>query len=647
MRPVYGSARKMCIIPIAIGMMLVALTPSRSFAAPDLVVTSLSANVSGYTVTYTAQVKNNGADPSGACSIDIFRNAEPGSTEPALGYPSATVASLAPGAVANVQFPPVYYQNGTYNAYAWIDSLSAVSETVETNNTFGPISVKVAATPPSGADLMIVGVTVAPQDDGSLKYDVTVFNGGSEAVAGAPIGSGGKVARLQIFFDSQTAPAFLLPKGDSNFDFFDGLAPGAFKTIKFYWKTPAEKLTKAWCIIDSGQAIPETNESNNLYGPLVVDLGADIPVADADLTIEQFDATVQGMSISYQIDIRNTGEKPASAFAVTVVFSSDDAPNFSTVPADNKTTQLVGNGLAPGATQSVKLFWPIATVGSHNAWAMVDSANAIVESNENNNVAGPEGSTVVTIAGPDLLITEFNVDVADNTVIYTGFVKNVGDQATGSFDVDLIRDSASDPTWAGHGDQFKTLPGLNPGASVSVSFTWNDAPDGTYTSWMMADTLNSVAESSESNNVSGPKPFTVGGSDPIEDPVGGGDECKNTAFIQAPCKCGTLTVQSGYCCETVWRVLPCDIVIDEPDIDQEPLETDVAGFSPTDTAGPDGLGIVDPSVVPGGSDDDDDDSGCTIENAESGSSARAVLLFLAIFLFAFSRRWTLSHRSSR
>ncbi|NUN14661.1 MAG: hypothetical protein HUU55_13605 [Myxococcales bacterium] len=636
MRRLYDIVRENFAVCAALGVAVFVASPNNASAAPDLVVTSLSANVSGYAVTYTAQVKNTGADASGPVSIDIFRNTDPGATAPASGYPTSDVAGLAPGAVANVQFPPVYYQNGTYSAYAWIDSTSAVSETVETNNTFGPISVKVAATPATGADLMIVGVVAAPQQDGSLKYDVTVFNGGTEAVAGAPIGSGGKVARLQIFFDSNTAPPFLLPKGDSNFDFFDGLAPGSFKTIKFYWKTPAAKLTTAWCIIDSGQAIQETNENNNMYGPLYVDLGVDTPLNDPDLVIENFEATVQGMSISYQVDIRNSGEKSATAFTVAVVHSSEGTPNFGTVASDNKTTVFVGNGLAPGETQSLKLFWPQATVGSHKAWAMVDSTNAVVESDENNNAAGPEASTVVTIAGPDLLVTDFNVDVADNTVIYTGFVKNVGDQATGSFDVDVIRDSGVTPTWTGHGDQFKTLPGLNPGASVSVSFTWNDVPDGTYSSWIKADTMNTVAESSESNNTAGPKTFSVGESGPIDDPVGPDNECKNTAFIQAPCKCGTLTVQSGYCCDTVWRVLPCDIVIDEPDIDQEPLETDVEGFSSDDSSGSDGIGSVDPSSQPSSTDDDEDDSGCRAGN-DFSTPHRGILLFL-IIAFAISIR---------
>jgi len=89
-------------------------------------------------------------------------------------------------------------------------------------------------------------------------------------------------------------------------------------------------------------------------------------------------------------------------------------------------------------------------------------------------------------------------------------VCNTGQAVAGSFRVDLYYNRATPPTINTAGNQFTTVASLSAGACTSINFVAKPLASGLYVSWAQADTNNTVPESSEQNNVAGPRAVTLG-----------------------------------------------------------------------------------------------------------------------------------------
>lgn len=119
----------------------------------------------------------------------------------------------------------------------------------------------------------------------------------------------------------------------------------------------------------------------------IVDSTFDVAVttvsADPDLAVVIDSAASDGTNVTINYTVSNRGLNPAGAFAVTLWSDSATVP---TVGSTGQATSATIASLASGATTTGSVV--IANAGSAgNAYAIVDNANAVLESNEGNNVS--------------------------------------------------------------------------------------------------------------------------------------------------------------------------------------------------------------------------------------------------------------------
>ena len=139
---------------------------------------------------------------------------------------------------------------------------------------------------------------------------------------------------------------------------------------------------------------------------------------------------------------------------------------------------------------------PNASAGG-TAYAIVDTLNAVAETDETNNVsAGYAWTSAVDL---QVMVTSAVSDLSNVVVNYK--VTNAGASAAGAFRVDLWSNSTSAPVVGAAGESFATHASLGVGATVSGSLTISNA-GASGTAYAIVDSPNAVAEAVETNNVS-------------------------------------------------------------------------------------------------------------------------------------------------
>ena len=116
----------------------------------DLTVKSITLNNTGISLAkpakLTIKVKNNGNTASGAFLLRVYDGAKPAGCGIA-GALDVSVASLAAGSAVDIAVSLPFASTGVHSIYAMADPLCALSESVETNNIYGPFTVSVSPGP--------------------------------------------------------------------------------------------------------------------------------------------------------------------------------------------------------------------------------------------------------------------------------------------------------------------------------------------------------------------------------------------------------------------------------------------------------------------------------------------------------------------
>jgi subtilase family serine protease len=216
-------------------------------------------------------------------------------------------------------------------------------------------------------------------------------------------------------------------------------------------------------------------------------------------------APKQGFSLNNSV--KNQGAFLACRFQVAFVLSPTtnyDDPGAIAI-SGTRTVSSLAAGNTSSATTSLTV--PSATPpGNYHVCAKADSTNNDLETNENNNTL----CTVSTIqvSEPDLHMTSVNPNSSTanqgGTLSVSDTVENQGVVAAGSFRIGY---HLSKDTVFGGDDivisTTRTVTALVAGASntatTSLSIPSN-APGGTYYLCAMADSVNQVAETDETNN---------------------------------------------------------------------------------------------------------------------------------------------------
>ena len=125
------------------------------------------------------------------------------------------------------------------------------------------------------------------------------------------------------------------------------------------------------------------------------------------------------------------------------------------------------------------------------------------------------GTCLAPTTLPDLVVKSFSAAVSKTTVTYKVQVCNQGKSAAGAFYLDLFYNRSTAPGPKTYGNKYTQIKaGLAAGACVSHTFTRNNTPVGTYSSWVSVDTDGYVKETNENNNYKGPVTVKVTGGPP-------------------------------------------------------------------------------------------------------------------------------------
>jgi hypothetical protein len=165
------------------------------------------------------------------------------------------------------------------------------------------------------------------------------------------------------------------------------------------------------------------------------------------------------------------------------------------------------------------------TVSGGGTYNYNQSATVTATANSDSNFAGWTGAnaaecttgTVVITANKtctatfnlnnspaDLLVSGFTVSpspaAVGQQVTVTATITNSGATSANNFEVDLYQNRSTKPSVGQLGDASCAVASLAPVDSTTCMATFTYNASGTVTVWALADTLNSVSESSEANN---------------------------------------------------------------------------------------------------------------------------------------------------
>lgn len=337
----------------------------------------------------------------------------------------------------------------------------------------------------------------------TVTYTITTCNKGQADANGFYI---------DLYYDRTTAPS---PKqyGARFTQIKTPLKPNACITVSFTRNNTPKGVYTSWAQVDSDEYIDESNESNNVFGPVKVSVSGAPPPPLPDLTIKKMSAYVYGTYITmvrYTLEVCNIGGVDSVASEVHVYYNPG-APPKAGQKGDRSTSVP---SLKAGACTTRYVIRMGASAGTYLSYGQVDPGNLITEASETNNVYGPLKFAVnTTTPGADLTIKSFTYNAyAFNTVMYSMQVCNVGTGSTASTQVHVYYNRSSAPSQGQSGDRYTTVSGLAPGQCTTRYITRVNTSSGTYNSWAYVDPKNTVTESNETNNVAGPLKVSVGGT---------------------------------------------------------------------------------------------------------------------------------------
>ena len=210
----------------------------------------------------------------------------------------------------------------------------------------------------------------------AVVYTVKVCNSGAASASAAG------AFYVDVYFHRVSAP----PPNTYGQVFVQqaGLAKGACATVNLTRSNAPPGTFKSWAQVDADGAVTESNEGNNVAGPVAVKVEAKQP----DLVIQQLQATSKGsttITLRYRITICNKGTGAAAATDVHVYYDRQSPPKQV---AGDKSVAVPA--IQPGLCISRDVLRNDPPNGLYTSWARVDVKGIVAESDETNNVGGPE-----------------------------------------------------------------------------------------------------------------------------------------------------------------------------------------------------------------------------------------------------------------
>ncbi len=284
--------------------------PAQRPEAPDLIVTQIAwtpgSPVVGDTVHFTVYVRNQGdVDTSTWANVGV-RFFVDGSS---IGDDHA--ANIAPGATESFDFYWIA-TSGSHALRAVADYGDYIPESDEFNNE-GHASLDVSN--PSAPDLIVTQIAWTPGSPvvgDSVHLTVYVRNQGDAGTS--PWGQ----VRVRLFVDGAS-------RGD---DYAANIAPGTTASFDFYWTATLGSHTVR-AVADYGDAIPESNETNNERQEYLYVASGDVgPLTYEDHTIDDDESGQSsgdgdgivdcGETVELYVTLRNEGNDAATGVSAAI-----------------------------------------------------------------------------------------------------------------------------------------------------------------------------------------------------------------------------------------------------------------------------------------------------------------------------------------
>ncbi|MCP4540727.1 MAG: hypothetical protein GY832_26615, partial [Chloroflexi bacterium] len=395
---------------------------------------------------------------------------------------------------------PITPSDGTVLTITTAETTPAGNYTLTITGTGGGISrtdsVQLSVTPPPMPNLGVQTLSTDPEIPVAgqpCQIQVRIANTGN-AYASGNFG-------VDAYLDPATPPT-LGATGDFTW-MQANLGAGGVQTLNAVYTFTTAGLHMLYAQVDTTDIITESDESDNVTGPLTLTISA-TPQPELLITtmsIEPLTPTL-GHPATLTVQVKNRGTLSTTT-AVRV-----DGYVTATMPGPGQTGDIFTTTppLDPGQSIAVQLPYTFTLSGLRTVYVQVDALNTIAESIEDNNVTGPLTVTV-RVPQPDLVIESitFNPTVGwiNETVTVTVRVRNQGDTDAGAFRADWYIDPAIPPSTGQTGDGYWDVSGLAVGATMDLTLTHSFAMTGTHWVYAQVDTLEAIMESEESINVDG------------------------------------------------------------------------------------------------------------------------------------------------
>lgn len=355
-------------------------------AQPDLrvMVSSAVSDSTNVTVNYT--VYNDGLTAAGPFNVALWSDAASAPTIGTVGQASATIASLAAGAsVTGSVVIPNAATAGT--AYAIVDTANAIAETDETNNV-SPGRAWVKPLPAPQAFNFENGLVPAAMTmSGNTPWSIDAATGSASLVslkAGTITHSQFSCVALRVVNAASVSFDYAV-SSEYGYDFLtfyiDGVVPNVISKSGTVPWTPSGAISVTsgthelkWCYSKDWAF---SSGSDTAWIDNIV-----VTSATPDLQVVVTSAVSDGANVTVNYTATNAGTSSAGPFRVDAWSSSATAP---LVGANGEGSTTIAS-LAAGASVTGSLVIANAAA-SGTAYAIVDTPNAVIETNETNNVS--------------------------------------------------------------------------------------------------------------------------------------------------------------------------------------------------------------------------------------------------------------------
>jgi subtilase family serine protease len=459
---------------------------------PDLSVLALTVPAVGgagapIVISDTTRNQGTGAAPPSSTGFYLSRDFIVSADDVLLG--TRAVGALASNALdsgSTTVSIPAGTAAGSYFVVAAADAGGTVPESQEGNNTkWASIAI--------GPDLIV----------SALTNSATGAGGGAATVTDTVTNRGGDNAgpsTIAFYLSANTLlDAADLPLGSRS---VPALAAGASSTGTTAVSIPAGTPSGSYYVIgvaDSGAAIVESLENNNVRAGTVMRIGSDLAVSS--LTAPAVGGA--GASIVVTDSTANQGAADATPSSTAFYLSVNAVLDAGDVLLGARAVPALAAGAS--STASTTLVVPAGTAtGSYYVIANADNGGVVLEASETNNA---RAAGLVRV-GPDLIETATTASAtggAGGTIVVGDTVKNQGGGDAGASTTAFYISTSAvfGPSAVQIGS--RAVPPVAAGA-VNTSSTPVTLPatlaTGNYYVFANADIANSVVESTESNNAS-------------------------------------------------------------------------------------------------------------------------------------------------